>query len=120
MARKEVYRLSIENEYDTESYDEPGASTVFMISLSNCTPCMKTKSLFDSYGLSYEYVDIDNATDDEWDHVLDVLEENLPGRGFPRVYPIVVVNGWKVLQGYHEETLQTLARELVDEEDREY
>jgi len=87
-----------------------------MVSMSTCTPCMKAKRLFDSYGVCYEYIDIDTATEDEWEYAIDRLEDFMPGRGIPMVYPMIIVKERKMIQGYDEKSLHALAREIVIEE----
>jgi len=77
---------------------------------------MKAKRLFDSYGVRYEYIDIDTATEDEWEYAIDRLEDFMSGRGIPMIYPMIIVRERKMIQGYDEKSLHALARELVIEE----
>ena len=90
-------------------------SEIFMISMSSCTPCRKAKLLLDGYGVDYEYIDVDDATPDEMEIVMDKLDDFVSGRGMARMYPIIIVHGRKMIQGYSEKPLHALAREIIAE-----
>jgi len=101
--------LNENNQYTLDSLSESKVeNSIFMVSKSTCNPCMKAKQLFDSYGVHYENVDID----------IDMLEDFMSGRGISMVYPMMIVKGRKLIQGYDEKTLHALARELVLEEEQ--
>lgn len=90
---------------------------IFIISLSTCIPCIKTKHLFDSYGIDYECVDVDTASQGKWEKALDLLDVFMSGKGLSRIYPIIIVKGHKMIQGYNEKELNALAREVVIEKE---
>ncbi len=111
--------LNENNQYTLDSLSESKVeNSIFMVSRSTCNPCMKAKQLFDSYGVHYEYVDIDTATHEEWEYAIDMLEDFMSGRGISMVYPMMIVKGRKFIQGYDEKTLHAIARELVLEEEQ--
>jgi glutaredoxin len=89
---------------------------IFIISMSTCTPCTKAKQLLDSYGVDYEYVNVDKATPDEMDLVIDMLDDFMSGRGMSMMYPIIIIHGRKMMQGYSEKALHALAREIIEED----
>jgi len=108
--------INEEHQYTKDSLnDENVEPSIFMVSMSTCTPCMKAKKLLDSYGVSYDCVDIDTASQEEWECAIDKLDDFISGRGISMVYPMLVVKGHKMIQGYDEKTLHALARELVIE-----
>jgi len=89
-----------------------GIPDIFIVSMSTCSPCIKTKLLLDSHGINYDYVDTDTASQDEWDYVLDLLDDFMSGRGLSKVYPIIIVKGRKMIQGYDKIKLNALVREI--------
>jgi len=89
---------------------------IFIVSLSSCQPCIKTKKLLDSYNISYEYVDIDQATQDDKEYVMDKLENFLVSGGISKVYPMIVIDGNKLIQGYDEKALNAIARNMIIEQ----
>ena len=86
---------------------------IFIVSLSNCQPCIQTKKLLDSYNIAYEYVNIDQATQDEKEYVMDNLENFLVSGGISKVYPMIVIDGNKIIQGYDEKALNAIARNMI-------
>jgi len=86
---------------------------IFIVSLSSCQPCINTKKLLDSYSISYEYVNIDQATQDEKEYVMDNLENFLVSGGISKVYPMIVIDGNKLIQGYDEKALHAIARDMI-------
>lgn len=86
---------------------------IFIVSLSSCQPCIKTKKLLDSYNITYEYVNIDQATQDEKEYVMDNLENFLVSGGISKVYPMIIIDGTKLLQGYDEKALNSIARNMI-------
>jgi len=90
-------------------------SRIFIISLSSCQPCVKTKNIFNSYNIEYEFVNIDQASQEEKELVMDVLEDFLPTRGISKIYPIIIIDGNKIIQGYDEKAINTIARNMIIE-----
>lgn len=58
-------------------------------------------------------MDIDNATQDDWEYAIDVLDDFLPSKGIPMIFPIIIVGGHKMIQGFSEKELHALAREIL-------
>ena len=85
---------------------------IFIISLSSCSPCRKTKLLLDGNNVDYDYIDIDTASEEEWEQALDLLDDFMSGRGMSKVYPIIIVKGRKMIQGYDEKKLNSIIDEL--------
>ena len=109
--------INEEHQYTNDSLnDENVEHDIFMVSMSTCAPCMKAKKLLDSYGVSYDYVDIDTASQEKWEYAIDKLDDFISGRGISMVYPMLIVKGHKMIQGYDEKSLHAIARELVIEE----
>ena len=88
---------------------------IFIISMSSCSPCRKTKLLLDRNNVDYDYIDIDTASEEEWEQVLDMLDDFMSGRGMSKVYPIIIVKGRKMIQGYSEKKLNSIIDELKDD-----
>jgi len=85
---------------------------IFIVSLSSCTPCFKAKLLLDRNNVDYDFIDIDTASEEEWEQALDMLDDFMSGRGMSKVYPIIIVKGRKMIQGYDEKKLNSIVDEL--------
>jgi len=76
---------------------------VTLFALSTCGWCRKTKELFDSQGIEYDYIFVDQCQGDEKAEVSARVRELNP-RGS---YPTVVIDG-QVVTGYDEERIMEL------------
>ena len=85
---------------------------LFIISLSSCKPCIKTKKIFDRHEVYYESIDIDNASQDKMEIVFDILDYFLSSKGLPKMYPIIIVENEEMIQGYDKDKLLNLAKNL--------
>lgn len=88
---------------------------IFIVSLSTCQPCIKTKKLLDSYYIIYEYVNIDQASQGEKEYVMDNLDNFLVSGGMSKIYPMIIIDKSKLILGYDEKALNTIARNMIIE-----
>jgi len=95
--------------------NERNIPDIFIISMSSCTPCHKTKLLLDRNNVDYDFIDIDTASEEEWEQVLDMLDDFMSGRGMSKVYPIIIVKGRKMIQGFDEKKLNSIIDELKED-----
>jgi arsenate reductase-like glutaredoxin family protein len=93
---------------------EKNNSALFIISISSCKPCIKTKKIFDKHEVHYNSIDVNNASQNQIETVLDIFDEVLPSKGLPKIYPIIVVENEEMIQGYDKEKLLNLVKKLKE------
>ena len=76
--------------------------SIFLLSMSNCEPCKKAKKYFSERGIPYDYIDVDVADEDDWDRALDIMGDNIPSQGMKMVFPLIIIDRIKVIQGFSE------------------
>ncbi len=71
---------------------------LLLYTLSTCIWCKKTKNLLNTFGLEYDYIDVDLLTDQERDDALNELKNWNPSSSFPTL----VINNQKCIIGFKE------------------
>jgi len=79
---------------------ENNSHSVVVYTMSSCTPCWKTKKLFDSQSVKYEYLDLDTAAPWERSEAMVEIGEHLPGGGVKIFFPVIIIDGRTVIYGY--------------------
>ena len=74
---------------------------VFLYALSTCGWCKKTKQFLNDNGIEYEYVDVDLASSEERQLIIDELTSN----NIPLAFPITIVNNKIMIRGYNPDKL---------------
>ena len=75
---------------------------IMLYALSTCGWCRKTKKLFDSLGIEYQYVDVDLLEEKEKESVRKEVARWNPRSSFPTV----VVNDSVCIVGYDEKKIK--------------
>lgn len=94
----QVHNNSVYNE-------EHSKFDVFMLSMSNCKPCMNAKKFLRESGIDFESIDLDKAGGDDWDRIFDVVGDFLPSHGMPMIFPMIIIKEEKILYGFQEEKI---------------
>lgn len=82
-----------------------GSNKIVLYAISTCVWCKKIKTLLDSLGLAYDYIDVDLLEKDESDQAdKDVRIWNQKG-----TYPTIIVNDQRSINGYQEDEIKKLA-----------
>ena len=87
-------RVKVEG--DNRSHD------VFIYALSTCGWCKKTKQFLRDNGVEYEYLDVDTAGKEEREEAI----KELRARKAPLGFPIIVVDGERLIVGYRVDELR--------------
>ena len=69
---------------------------VFIYALSTCGWCKKTKQFMHDHEIAYEYIDVDEASQEEKHEIGNSLKE----RNIPLGFPITVIDDDVVISGY--------------------
>ena len=75
---------------------------VLLYALSTCGWCRKTKSLLDSLGVEYKYIDVDHLEGQVKDEVVKEITLWNPSCSFPTM----VINNDKCIVGFKEEEIR--------------
>jgi glutaredoxin-like protein NrdH len=75
---------------------------VFLYALSTCGWCKKTKQFLNDNGVEYEYLDVDTAGKEEKEEAI----KELRARKAPLGFPIIVVDGERLIVGYRVDELR--------------
>jgi glutaredoxin len=74
---------------------------VFLYTLSTCGWCKKTKEYLKESEIAYEYLNIDQCTQEEKDEaILKIKEKNIPF-----AFPIIIVNDDTVISGFRKKDI---------------
>ena len=76
---------------------------VRLFALSTCGWCKKTKTLFESLDVAYEYVDVDQLSGDDLQEAREELRKYNPRMSHPTT---VIDNGKSVIIGFKEDELR--------------
>jgi glutaredoxin-like protein NrdH len=71
---------------------------VKLFALSTCPWCRKTKALFDSLGVDYNFVDVDLLSGTDREEAMAIVKKWNPSASFP----VIVFNDAKCIIGYRE------------------
>ncbi len=71
---------------------------LLIYTLSTCIWCKKTKAFLDSFGIGYDFVEVDVSSDEEREAALTEIKRFNPQCSFPTL----VVNGEQCIVGYDE------------------
>ena len=88
-----------------ENYDE---YKIFILSMSSCEPCKKAKKYLAERGIPFDYIDVDVADEDDWDRALDIIGDNIPSQGMKMIFPLIIIDGIKVIQGFSETQIENI------------
>ncbi|UQZ89495.1 glutaredoxin family protein [Deltaproteobacteria bacterium Smac51] len=91
--------------YDPAKYqDKPG---IFMYTLSTCVHCKNAKKLMHDLGAEYDYVDVDQLSQDEMSEALSEMSKYNPAETFP-----TIVIGDKVIVGDRDSDIRQAVAKL--------
>lgn len=68
---------------------------VLVYALSTCGWCKKTKQFLKNNGIEYEYVDLDTASSDERQPIIEELTSN----NIPLAFPITIIDNQTMIRG---------------------
>lgn len=71
---------------------------VMLYALSTCVWCKKTKTLLNSLGVAYSYIDVDLLSKADKDKVVEEVKKHNPVCTFPTI----VIDDEKCIRGYLE------------------
>ena len=81
--------------------------SIMLYALSTCGWCRKTKELLNKMGLAYDYINVDQLSDEEATRV----ENEEVKKWNPAVsYPTIVVNGQRAIVNYDEKKIKELGQ----------
>jgi len=81
---------------------------IFLLSMSSCEPCKKAKKYLTDRGISFDYIDVDAADMDDWDRALEIMGDNIPSQGMKMIFPMIIIDGIKVIQGFSETQIENV------------
>ena len=76
--------------------------------MSSCEPCKKAKKYLTERGIPFDYIDVDIADMDDWDRALDIIGDNIPSQGMKMIFPLIIIDGVKVIQGFSETQIENI------------
>ena len=88
----------------TVHIDGKDKGNVMIFALSTCGWCRRTKLLMQKLGVSYDFVDVDLAPDNEKEEIDKAISKWNPGGGFPTI----VIDDKKCIIGYREDEIKEL------------
>jgi glutaredoxin len=74
---------------------------VLVYALSTCGWCKKTKQFLRNNSIEYEYVDLDLASPEERQPIIDELSSN----NIPLAFPITIIDNQTMVRGYNPDKL---------------
>lgn len=74
---------------------------VLVYALSTCGWCKKTKQFLKNNGIEYEYVDLDTASSDERQPIIEELTSN----NIPLAFPITIIDNQTMIRGYNPDKI---------------
>jgi glutaredoxin-like protein NrdH len=83
----------------------PGKNTkhkVLVYALSTCVWCKMTKQFLKDNDVEYEFVEVDNATEEDKDKIRKHIQE----KGGSLSYPTIIVDEKKVVTGFRKDLLK--------------
>jgi glutaredoxin len=75
---------------------------VFLYALSTCAWCKMTKQFLKDSEVEFEYVDVDQCSDEE----LDTIKKDVLSKGGSLSYPIIVVNNQTLINGFRKDKIK--------------
>ena len=78
------------------------AGDIKIYALSTCPWCKKTKTLLDSLGVAYDFVDVDLLAGKEREQTVTAVKKWNPSVSFPTI----VINDSKCIVGFNEKDLK--------------
>jgi glutaredoxin len=74
---------------------------VLMYALSTCAWCKMTKQFLKDSGVEYEYVDVDQASDED----LKKIKKDIIGMGGSLSYPALIIDGKTLVNGFKKDKI---------------
>lgn len=74
---------------------------VLVYALSTCGWCKKTKQFLKNNSIEYEYVDLDLASPEERQPIIEELSSN----NIPLAFPITIIDNQTMVRGYNPDKL---------------
>jgi glutaredoxin len=90
----EVFIMSMVDKY-TKHVEGENRGRVLLFTLSNCTWCRQAKELLNTWGIEYDYVDVDLTETKDRLTLMEAIEEWDPAC----IFPTVIVNGQTCFSG---------------------
>ena len=81
---------------------------IFILSMSSCEPCKKAKKYLTDREIAFDYIDVDTADMDDWDRALDIIGDNIPSQGMKMIFPMIIIDGIKVIHGFSETQIENV------------
>ncbi len=78
---------------------------IMLYALSTCGWCRKTKELLGKMGVAYDYINVDQLSDEE---ATKVENEEVKKWNPAASYPTIVVNGQRAIINYDEKKIKEL------------
>jgi glutaredoxin-like protein NrdH len=75
---------------------------VFLYALSTCAWCKMTKEFLKENDVEYEYVDVDQCSEDD----LKKIKEEILGKGGHLSYPVIIVNDKTLINGFRKDKIK--------------
>lgn len=95
----------IQNSNTNENHVE---YNIFLLSMSSCEPCKKAKKYLIDRDIAFDYIDVDTADMDDWDRALDIMGDNIPSQGMKMIFPMIIIDGIKVIHGFSETQIENV------------
>ncbi len=79
---------------------------VLLYALSTCAWCKRTKNFLQDKNIEYEYIDVDLCSKED----LEKVKEDILNRGGRLSYPVIIIDGKKLINGFHEDKMEEALR----------
>ncbi len=85
--------------------DGKNKASIMLYALSTCGWCRKTKELLNKMGVAYDYINVDQLSDED---ATKVENEEVKKWNPAASYPTIVVNGQRAIINYDEKKIKEL------------
>jgi glutaredoxin-like protein NrdH len=75
---------------------------VFLYALSTCAWCKMTKQFLKDNEVEFEYVDVDQCTDED----LKKIKSDILSKGGSLSYPVIIVNEKNLINGFRKDKIK--------------
>jgi glutaredoxin len=75
---------------------------VFLYTLSTCAWCKMAKQYLKDNSIQYEYVDVDQCTQED----LDKVKQDILSKGGSLSYPVIVINDKTLINGFRKDLIK--------------
>ncbi len=85
--------------------DGKNKGSIMLYALSTCGWCRKTKELLNKMGIAYDYINVDQLSDED---ATKVENEEVKKWNPAASYPTIVINGQRAIINYDEKKIKEL------------